>query len=220
MNRRAIITDLDGTLLQGNSMHIFMRSLPVILRKKGKYFGALESLWWMALRSLRLISHKTMKWHLAAIARQNLSASDWTDLAEKIAETINPAVKKIIDSRLKQQSPSQVIIATAAMEDYVRPLCLGLGYDAIIATKFTPRKRDYVEMRGVTKLKAIKEILEKDNLLLDTFLTDHYDDCPTAEAFPGETIIVNPSEQHEALFRKIGVTRFYRGSLRDGSCRL
>lgn len=228
MKRRAIITDLDGTLLSGNSMRIFMKNLPSLLMKKKAYSDAFKSLWWIGMRSIRLVSHKTMKWHLAEIARRNLSASDWNGLAEKMAEFVNPVVKDIIESRQRELSgnpgitgekESAVVIASAAMEDYVKPLCRIMGYDNYIATEFTPLKFDYEEMRGESKLRAIRELLESEDLQLDTFLTDHYDDCPTVEAFPGETIIVNPSERHEALFREIGVTRFCHVSRRDGSCR-
>lgn len=225
MKRSAIIVDLDGTLLRGNSMRMFMRHLPCVLFRRMAPLAAVQSLWWIGLRSLRAVSHKTMKWHLTKIAKHNLQTSDWEMMAKEMTGFINPNIKEFIETRQKKLSDSSenhqsmIIIASAAMEEYVVPLNQLLGYGSVIATEFSTRKSEYVEKRGEIKLKYILNLLEKENMTLDTFLTDHYDDCPTAEAFPERTIIVNPKEEHEALFREKGIKTFYRESQRGESCR-
>ncbi len=202
----ATIVDLDGTLISGNSMHIFMKRLPGLLMKRHSPKGVISTLWWTALRSLRLVSHKNMKWHLTKIARKHLQQEDWEWLAEVIAQSINPIIKDKIDAR--RQRRCRTYIATAALEEYSLPLCRALGYDGVIATTFNERKGDYREMKGEAKRDAIMQMLEEKMLIPESFFTDHPDDLPMAKVYPSLTIVVNPTRKIEEKFRAIGVTRF------------
>ncbi|MDE6479854.1 MAG: haloacid dehalogenase-like hydrolase [Muribaculaceae bacterium] len=198
--------DLDGTLISGNSMHIFMKRLPKILIKRRAPGAAISALWQIWLRSLRLINHSKMKWHLTDIARRHLEESDWEDLAEIIAQEINPDVKDLVESRRKIGCLSY--IATAAIEEYSLPLCRLLGYEGAVATKFTDNQGDYEEMSGNVKRNGIEKLLEEENLRLESFITDHPDDLPTAKAYPNLTVVVNPTQKTADQFREVGVTRY------------
>ncbi len=198
--------DLDGTLISGNSMHIFMRRLPGMLMKRRAVGAAIASLWWNSLRSFRLISHRSLKWHLTKTARCHLEDSDWEQLAQSIALMINPKVSDYIQSR--RERGCLTYIATAAMEEYALPLSRILGYEGELVTQFSDSISDYEELNHHAKHKAIERLLEENQLRLESFLTDHTDDLPTAAAYPGLTILVGVSKKTADEFRNSGVTRY------------
>lgn len=202
----ATFVDLDGSLISGNSMHIFMKRLPRFLMRRRHPGAAISALFQIWLRSLHLTSHSSMKWKLTKIARRHLEESDWENLAEVIAKSINPHVRDLVESR--RQLGCQTFIATAALEEYTLPLCQFLGYEGAIATKFTDKKGNYEEMKGHAKHAGIEQLLAKENLRLESFITDHPDDMPTAEAYPFLTIVVNPTQKIADQFREVGVTRY------------
>lgn len=198
--------DLDGTLITANSMHIFMRRLPGMLMKRKAFGAAIGSLWRTTLRSLRLIDHRSMKWHLTKTARRHLQDSDWEDLAEEILLTVNPKVCDYISSR--RDRGCLTYIATAAAEEYAIPICRRLGYDGVIATAFTESLSDYEELNRHAKHEAIERILQDEHLRLESFLTDHIDDLPTAKAYPLLTILVGVSQKTADDFREAGIARY------------
>ncbi|MDE5795305.1 MAG: haloacid dehalogenase-like hydrolase [Muribaculaceae bacterium] len=202
----ATFVDLDGTLISGNSMHIFMKRLPRILLKRGAPGAAICSLWLTWLRSMRIISHRKMKWHLTKTARRHLLENDWVNMAETIAQHVNIHVADLIESRRKLGCLTY--ISTAALEEYSLPFCRLLGYDGVIATKFTDDIEDYDELKGESKHEAIDNLLMQENLRLESFITDHPDDLPTAKAYPYLTVVVNPSQKTANQFREVGVTRY------------
>ncbi len=202
----ATFVDLDGSLIAGNSMHIFMKRLPRLLMKRHSAGAAMSALWWTWMRSLRLTSHRNMKWHLTKIARRHLEEEDWESLAEAIAEVTNAHVADLVASR--RERGCQTYIATAALEDYTLPLCRLLGYEGAIATRFTENKRDYEEMKGFAKRDGIEQLLTQENLRLESFITDHPDDLPTAKAYPNLTVVVNPTQKIADQFHEVGVTRY------------
>lgn len=198
--------DLDGTLLTVNSMHIFMRNLPRMLMKRGALRASLASLWRIGMRGLHMTDHRTMKWHLTKNARRHLQDSDWEELAARMARHVNTKVKDLIDSRRKRGCITY--LATAAMEEYANPLCRLLGYEGVLATKFTDSLEEYEELSRYAKHDSIENLLHEETLRLESFITDHTDDIPTASAYPGLTIVVNPTEKTADEFRSIGVTRY------------
>ncbi len=200
------IVDLDGTLLTANSMHIFMRRLPGLLMKRGAIGAAIDSMWWTTLRSLRMVSHHSMKWHLTKTARKHLEDCDWEELAENMAESVNSSVTEYIESR--RNRGCLTYIATAAAEEYTLPLCRLLGYDGVLATKFTDEISDYSELNRHAKHEAIMRLLEEEQLRLESFMTDHTDDLPTAKAFPLLTILVGASKKTADAFREAGINRY------------
>ncbi len=202
----ATFVDLDGSLITGNSMHIFMKKLPRLLMKRHSPGAALSAIWWTWMRSLRLVSHTNMKWHLTKTARRHLEDEDWAWLAESIAESINPHVRDLVASR--RERGCHTYIATAALEEYTLHLCRLLGYEGAIATRFTEDKADYEEMKGEAKHDGIEQLLAQENLRLESFITDHPDDLPTAKAYPYLTVVVNPTQKVADKFHEVGVTRY------------
>lgn len=197
--------DLDGTLLNGNSLRIFMRHLPGVLLKRNAWGDAIVALWWMGRRTLRLVSHKKMKWHLCRIARRHLIEKDWEEMAETMLGYVNPKVEAYLSDPANNEC--RKYMATAAMEEYALPLGRMLGFDEVLATRYSEDEANYEELRGIKKREGIEGILNKKRLRMESFLTDHSDDLPTASAFPLQTILVNPSRKSLEMFRNAGITR-------------
>lgn len=204
--RGTTFVDLDGTLLSANSMHIFMRRLPGMLMKRGAFRATAGSLWWTGLRSMHLVSHRSMKWHLTKIARSHLEGTDWECLAEEMARSVRASVADYIQSR--RDKGCLTYIATAAAEEYVIPLCHILGYEGALATKFTEDPAAYEELNRHAKHEAIDTLLRNGQLRLESFLTDHTDDLPTAKSYPTLTILVGASKKTAEEFHEAGITRY------------
>lgn len=202
----ATFVDLDGTLITENSMRIFMRKLPGLLLKRRAPGASIATLWWTWLRAMRFTSHKKMKWHLTKLGRRHLEEEDWERLAELMSHSINTHVGNFIESRRKLGCLTY--IATAALEEYTLPLSQKLGFDGVVATKFSDEQVNYEEMKGYAKHDAIEHLLSDENLRLESFITDHPDDLPTASAYPGLTIVVNPDQKTATKFLEVGVTRY------------
>ena len=183
-----------------------MKRLPGILLKRRAAGSAMAVLWWNALRGMRLISHRSLKWRLTNTARRHLEQEDWDDLAEQLARTLNPKVASYIQSR--RDLGCLTYIATAAMEEYTIPLCRILGYDGVLATRFTEDLSDYEELSRHAKHEAIENLLQERQLRLESFLTDHTDDLPTAKAFPNLTILVGGAPKTVKEFNQSGITRY------------
>lgn len=189
----AIFVDLDGTLINGNSIKIFMEKMPYMLIKNGNVRCGLMALGLMAARAFRAISHKKMKWHLTRIAREWLNPGDWEAIENSILLKLNRDVRDFLE--MHRARGFKIYMATAAMSDYAVGIGDRLGFERTLATDFHPRQADYKELRGNMKRDAILRLAEEDNLELAVFLTDHHDDLPTLESFPGRKIMVNPSEK-------------------------
>lgn len=200
------VVDLDGTLLTGNSMKQLMCWLPAELWRKGRILGAAEALLWIGLRAAKTISHRRMKWHLGKIAHRALSKDDWQRFASTaLLPMLDPKVADHLNSM--RQKGAIVCIASAAMEDYVEPIRIQLGYEHQLSTPHTDRFADYTEVRGCRKLETILKLSTDNSLVVCEFLTDHADDLPTAMEFPDITLLVNPQPSSLLRFNEAGITR-------------
>lgn len=185
--------DLDGTLIDGNSMKIFMKWLPLRLTAKRRPIDALIASLWIFLRAARLTSHSRMKWNLTKIARNSLTPSDWNEISERIICRINPEVDRYVTYR--KNEGDKICIATAAPEEYAEIIAKKYGAEFFLATAFNSDFSDYSENNGATKLKSIRRLIKDNGLDMSVFLTDHFDDLPTMKAFPGKTLLVRPSDR-------------------------
>lgn len=207
--RGATFVDLDGTLLRGNSLKFFMRRLPLMLLKRRAPGASLLAMWWMGWRALRVVGHANMKWHVTRLAVRHFTPDDWDALALGMAARVNATVMQYVES--PSRAGCARYIATAAPMEYALPLSRQLGLDGAVATSFADSRKDYEETRGLAKLEAIRQLLEENDYRLESFLTDHFDDIPTARAYPRLTVLVNPDRKMQAIFRNVGVTRYLMG---------
>lgn len=193
-----VFVDLDGTMIKGNSMKLFMVWLPLRLLKKRRFPDFLRTVSWIALRAARLTSHKRMKWNLTRIARTHLSDSDWNSIATRVLTHVNPDVDIFISK--EKRNGARICLATAAPEEYASIIAETLDMEYCLATVFTPYFSDYSENKGDIKLDAIQDLMTNENLDMSAFLTDHHDDLPVMKAFPEQTILISPSRKTRTRF--------------------
>lgn len=179
--RKVTVVDLDGTLVQGNTLHLYLRA-------------ALRCLWWrrplaalrvaalMAARAVRLIPHSTMKYgaaravgaHPAVIARLKQTAH------------LNPQVIKLIEER--KAMGDTVLLATAAFTFYARELWDG----DLVGSELAAGPE--AECRGEHKAAAVTAYLRQHRAGLACVITDHHDDLPLLRLNPaGPNYLIHPS---------------------------
>ncbi|MDE5567942.1 MAG: hypothetical protein K2J12_05820 [Muribaculaceae bacterium] len=153
------------------------------------------------LRRLRIISHNKMK--LIILDTLHPYPEILTMFRKKALKKVNPLVSALIERNKK--AGHTIIFATAAPEFYVKAI---LPDDNVVASLYYPFD-ELFEYRGVRKVSELNAWLTCHNGILDTVITDHYDDAPLFDANKGGTnVLVNPSAKTLRFFRKLQPTHF------------
>lgn len=186
----AVITDLDGTLINGNSLKWILKAGLKRLIRQGRIPSFLAVLMLGGLAWTRLISHETMKY--GALRLFGDDEKLMKIMHRMGVEHRNNEVQKILAEAVKQGD--RILLASAASESYIRQLWDG----EFIASPFGGP-----DLKGNRKLEAVRTWLHDNNLQLNAFLTDHSDDLPLAEYAQslGATIyLVNPTPKSKQIF--------------------
>lgn len=183
------VVDLDGTLLKGNSLRRFIPFLLRHLQSQRQFLATFKLLTLMALRSVRIISHRRMKHPIHRHAERMTRE----DMAQFISLLLGDIDMQLLDSL--RASGSRLLLATAAPYPYSRPLAEVLGFDGCIATHYTPRLSDYEECRGERKAKMALDFARHNQLEATMVVTDHSDDLPLLRLDNIKRLLVNPSEK-------------------------
>ncbi len=191
---RAVVVDLDGTLLRGNSFKLYVRAaleyLPLTerIRIAGAYI----------LRKARVISHNEFRAQVVAAAGFPDVILDYM----RRHAVYSPAVVDFIHTR--QAQGYSILLATAALSPYVHVLWDG----AYVASSVAPDGRVDYDCRGEAKLHAVTTVFN--GSLPAYFLTDSEADAPlimaTAQA-GGNPLLVNPSPETELAFPDLRILR-------------
>jgi len=174
---QTLVIDLDGTLLDCNSLTKFVPRLIRILVSKGFVFQAIVICGIVVIRKLRICSHRCAKWHIMDIADRHISNADYLAFAQSLMCHIRDMFRQVRQS-------DTTILATAAPEQYARHIAETNNFDYCIATPMSNTCAEYAETRGQGKLNALISLLaehpELDGSHLHLF-TDHPDDSPLIE---------------------------------------
>lgn len=170
--------DLDNTLVRGNTLHIYI--------KEGLKFvslpGRLAILCLLALRRLRLISHRTMKFGcLRRIDASNPALRQ--SFTKRVKALLNPVVTEMI-----RKFNGTVLLASAAPDVYIPWIWDG----PFLATR-TADNPHKTELRGQAKADAVALYAREHSLSVSDVVTDHSDDIPLM-LLPGVRVfLVNPT---------------------------
>lgn len=193
--RGALVADLDGTVLEGNSLKWILKAGLKRLLQSGRFPSFLVVMSLGGLAWMRLISHETMKYGALRIFGDD---GQLMSRMRKLGhERRNPAVMRVIDEAAERGD--RVLLATAASESYVRELWDG----EYIASPFGGP-----DLRGERKAQAVRKWLADNNLRFDIFMTDHYHDLPLAEyayRSGARVYLVNPTEESRRRFDAAGI---------------
>ncbi len=194
--RKLVVVDLDGTLIAGNSLHIYLKCGVMSLLHDGKWGKALRVLLLGGLRVLRIVSHRRMKF--AALQLIEPTNELRNEFCKKIERLRRPEVEQL----LKDFSDNNydIILATAAADIYVGWIWQGIS----LATPMANNKQRR-ELRGETKRNAVLQYAQQHNQELYAVITDHSDDLALLMCGARQNILINPSPSTIAAAQMAGV---------------
>lgn len=193
---RVAVVDLDGTLIYGNTLHIFARCALRDALHGGRLLDAAAISWLLGLRLLRLCTHRTMKFGI--LRRARLTDSLRARFVARVDKDRRQAVAAQLDSLRKDGCT--LLLATAAANVYVP--WIWHGYFLATPVADNPECR---ELRGLAKLAAVRRWCADRGAILYAVITDHADDLPLLTAGAELNILVDPSPSTYAAVRIAGV---------------
>lgn len=196
----ATVVDLDGTYSRLNTLRTYISLGVRHLLSRGRIVSVSAVAALVAMRRLRLISHRTMKFNVLKLIGKD------QELLESFGEQINKSLNSDVTRFLAQRRAAgdRILLASAAADFYIP--AVWNGEFLATATDGNPAR---LECRGDEKLRRVNQWLESNGLRLNYVLTDHHDDAPLLKAnSTGENILVNPSEKTLRFFRELEPTHF------------
>lgn len=177
------VFDLDGTIVKGNTLHIYMRCAIIESLRRYELGAFLRIITFATARYLRLCNHLTMKNGILGAMNPSLRMRD--DFRRRVRRALSPEALSLAEKCHKKGM--KILLATAASELYVPWIWRG-DYLA------TP-PLSHEECRGERKLRLALEYAENHGLTIHTVVSDHADDIPLLGASTAtERILINPSE--------------------------
>lgn len=186
----ATVVDLDGTWVNGNTLHIFI-SVALRFHLRHLHLSRVTGITGLcAKRLLKVIPHTTMRKGVIALAGNDEEL--YKEFATKILRRVNPEVNSLLTGDC-------ILLATAAAETYIPAIWKG---------EYVASPLDGPDLRGETKLTAVKNWLRCNGASIGTLITDHYDDLPLAlyaNSQGAKVYLVNPSAETVSKFSAAGV---------------
>lgn len=183
---KAVVIDLDGTLIRQNSFRLYVRAAMHTRRR-------VAIAWTTLLRKAGLLSHNAYRERC-----MRLAAISWPIITRMgDAAVYSKAVMHFIEQ--KRAEGFRIIVATAALEGYVRAFWNGEN----VATQHDGAHIT-LDCRGDAKLSAVCERLG--GRLPQYILTDSPADYPLMHAVAaagGTPILVNPTRQSLRFYNKM-----------------
>lgn len=189
--------DLDGTLLRGNTLRIYMRCGLGQMWRRHHYGRMLRALWLIALRRLRLIHHTTMKFGVIHMIDPDDPVLR-RQFVQRVDRLRNPQVRTVMSEWC--QAGGVVVLATAAADVYVPWIWSG----PFLATKTYDNPR-HIEMRGPNKAHAVSCFARDHGLQLWIVVTDHIDDLPLMEQAADGVILVNADRKTIGIVKRLAL---------------
>lgn len=189
---QCIVVDLDGTLLRGNSLHLFIKFLLARLLSRLRLLAVVKILGLLAARKLHLISHVAMKHPLHRLGATVMTDGEMQDFARSLLPMLDKKLySKLVD--MKTARGAQLILSTAAPDSYVSQLVAHLGeIDSWLATPLSASRADYVENRSEVKLTRTLDYANCNHLKIIAVVTDHDDDLPLLTLPDIRRLLVTP----------------------------
>lgn len=188
--KKAIVVDLDGTLVDTNTFSRF--TLALIRKPKMAMSVAMTALG----RKIRLYSHADAKQRILRLAD---AKTDSRFIDHFVEQTVQNHLRDSVYSLAlqEQKKGSLILLATAAPEMYASVLARYTGLDGFLATP-----TGGPENKGEVKARRVKQWLEENDASLEAVITDHADDLPLMQLAADHDAgiwLVHPSERTRLL---------------------
>jgi HAD superfamily phosphoserine phosphatase-like hydrolase len=197
---RLAVFDLDGTLIAGNSFHLWLLALLRWSLLTGRWLFTARLLVPVLARALRRISHLELKRRVIRLSLTVPSAVGAT-FAQSLYRRVRPELLACM-ARHKQQAMT-VVIATAAPEVYLDGFARLCGADTLVGTN-SLLSADWQENLRERKVQSLKERFGAD-MELAVVYSDHSDDLPLLRRAQ-QAVIVCPSPKQWQLIQTSGVS--------------
>ena len=181
------VVDFDGTLIRGNSFRLYVR----LGMRRASVWGKARLAWWWAVRRCGLIGHAAFRRRCAAVI--GFPDALLAEMRAACDAMRSPAVARFLTER--EAEGCTVLLATAAMEEYIRGVYADGPYVAS-----TPA----CDCRGERKLQAV--LGQLGGRTPAWVLSDHEADLPLlrhAATHGGRAVLVNPSAATLRFFRQL-----------------
>ncbi len=176
--------DLDGTLVTGNSLHLYIRCGLSDALRRGDLWRATRILGAIAMRKTGFWSHLAMKRSVLKTIRPNRRIMDV--FKARFEAMLSTRVMSLINDARGQGTT--VLLATAAPDVYVSQVWDG----DFVATDSESQR----ECRGEEKRRRVLEYASEHGLSLTAVVTDHHDDLPLlAVESVRERYLISPSAE-------------------------
>lgn len=205
--QKAIVIDLDGTLLAINTFKSYIRFVGKLACQKGRMDITFILIFWVGVRKCRWITHERMKYHVLKYSEHFMNKNRLNRFVDSIMTFLN---KKVYENVLAYRGQNYwLCLSTAAPISYALLIAQRLSLDSVCATQLTSLTDSRIWRENVkeTKCKNTLQHLELHNLQLAIFITDHYDDIPLLRVTKEKNILVNPSvktlnivNQHDIVY--------------------
>lgn len=206
-SRAAAIFDLDRTLIPTSSAPVYQRhlseaglgnipDLPIADAYMRFYERFGES--WVMMQPARLGSRSAKGWPVATVAAAAEAA------AGELEPMVPPYARQLIDEH--RAAGRLLVLATTSPERWVEPLAARLGFDAVVATKWTAKdgvytgETDGAFVWGRAKAQAVAAWADANgvNLRKSYAYSDSYFDSPLLDSV-GHAVAVNPDLRLQGL---------------------
>lgn len=198
-----VVVDLDGTLLQGNSLRRLIRYMAVKLLRERRLWLLAKLCGLAALRRVKAISHVRMKYPIHSMAAGMMDDSELAVFADSLKPLLNTRLFARLDDYRRRGY--KLIIATAAPDLYLPQLVAALGFDGFVATALTDDIAAYTETRGERKVALVTACAAARGLEIRAVATDHEDDLPLLGLPAVERLLVSPTVRLRRLAADSGL---------------
>ncbi len=192
MTDKALVVDLDGSLLATNTFRDYLLFTGKLLARRLNLAPLVGMVKVVAERKLRLVSHSTMKRRVLSLTVRRLSPDDLSKFVDELVTRENKVVTSFVE--LCRAEGWHCVLATAAPSIYADNVASHFHFEASLATPL-PDDPGWKEYCGEVKLAAVKTYLALHGLKLAAVVTDHHDDIPLMRFNVGYNYLVSPSPE-------------------------
>lgn len=191
--QKAVVIDLDGTLLTINTFKSYILFVSKLACRKGRLDIAFALAFCVGLRKCRLISHEKMKCHILKHSEHFMNRKHLNDFVDSILPLQN---EKVYECALAYRKQGFFLcLSTAAPFSYASLIAERMSFDSVCATPMPSLIQDWREnVREIKRKNTLKQ-LEEHHLTLEILMTDHYDDMPLLKENKEKNILINPSDK-------------------------
>lgn len=203
--KRAVVVDLDQTLLSVNTFKHYILFVAKEALRVSRFDIVILLAWWVILRKIRGITHEVMKLHILKCSEQFMNLSRLELFVNEIIVFLN---NNVYDSIEKYRLYGYYIcLSSAAPISYVSLIAKHFSFDGYLGT-LMPSKAESMEWKENVKDEKCKNTLtylREHDAEIDILITDHYDDLPLLKVPKTRNFVVLPTEKTVSRLQEWGI---------------